>query len=106
MPHKPAHLVRFCLAITYTIGGLSQTNGGTTITEPQGLPYVIIAPRPPLLTDLEISLRNRLDGLASDRLSKEMSDDFAYSNGSIRKIDTEMAAVRAQLNDLLNKDPS
>lgn len=45
-------------------------------------------------------LEARLSALRMERLGKEMSDDFAYSNGSIRRIDEKISAVRAQLAQL------
>lgn len=46
------------------------------------------------------ALRARLDQLAQERLAKEMSDDFAYTNGSIRRISAQMAEVRAEIEAL------
>lgn len=42
-------------------------------------------------------LEARLHALQQERLGKEMSDDFAYTNGSIRRIDQKIAEVRALL---------
>lgn len=42
-------------------------------------------------------LNERLSRLRMARVQTEMSDDFAYTNGNIRKIEREMSAVRAEL---------
>lgn len=41
------------------------------------------------------ALEARLHDLKQERLAKEMSDDFAYTNGSIRRVDQKIAEVRA-----------
>jgi hypothetical protein len=53
-----------------------------------------------MTTPTRAALLARLDDLRDERLGKEMSDDFAYSNGSIRRIDERIAAVRDQLAQL------
>lgn len=42
-------------------------------------------------------LEARLHALHQERLGKEMSDDFAYTNGSIRRIDQQIAEVQRLL---------
>ena len=68
--------------------------------EPFALPFV---DRPLIpVTAQETTLRARLNALADDRLSYEMSDDFAYTNGTMSRLDREMADVRAALHEMLN----
>lgn len=45
-------------------------------------------------------LEARLFALKQERLGKEMSDDFAYTNGSIRRIDQQIAEVRDRLEQV------
>ncbi|MDR3473436.1 MAG: hypothetical protein P4M09_17395 [Devosia sp.] len=42
-------------------------------------------------------LEARLKELERERWLKEMSDDFAYTNGSIGRIDAKIATVRSDL---------
>ena len=41
-----------------------------------------------------------IQSLQDHRLSKEMSDDFAYSNGTLSRIDSKIAALRRELHDV------
>lgn len=50
-----------------------------------------------MTTPTRAALLARLDDLRGERLGKEMSDDFAYTNGSIRRIDQQIDQVRKQL---------
>ena len=47
--------------------------------------------------DTTLTLREKLSGLEQRRMEIEMSDDRAYSNGRMAKINDEIAAVRKTL---------
>jgi hypothetical protein len=44
------------------------------------------------------SLKRELSALRDQRLFKEMSDDFAYTNGSIDRIDAQIRRVQIALD--------
>ncbi|MBN9347487.1 MAG: hypothetical protein J0I48_15030 [Devosia sp.] len=46
------------------------------------------------------ALKDRLAELQLDRAVTLMADDFAMTNGSVRKIDRQMDAIRNQLRDM------
>jgi hypothetical protein len=50
-----------------------------------------------MTTPTRAALLARLNGLKNDRLSYEMSSSFAYSNGTIGRIDDEIREVRKAL---------
>jgi len=48
-------------------------------------------------------LKRDLAGLREQRLFKEMSDDFAYTNGSIARIDSNIRAVERELAEAIKE---
>lgn len=47
------------------------------------------------------ALEARLDSLAQERRCAELSDDFAYTNGTMRRLGAQMDEVRRQIEQLL-----
>lgn len=53
-----------------------------------------------MTTPTRAALLARLAHLRDERRGKEMSDDFAYSNGSISRIDQQISKVRYQISQI------
>ena len=56
------------------------------------------------MCDRVSELKRDLARLRETRLFKEMSDDFAYTNGSIARIDGQIRAVERELEAALKQE--